>query len=168
VATTTVKLIRDRIYTVVVALVPTIQPATLFVAYRDESGADFRRWARSHPSTCTRRVQVRTVSAPLPSDADNTDVQARLVTFDTIVAYAKRWRAGRSFDRDDAMETDQVLIENAIGRNGYGNFALAHPNASWLSPSASGSQTETTFERTEGNVDFLVIRQTMRFYRSTT
>src|SRR5690606_9362793 len=129
---------------------PTVHTATAFVAYRDESGADFRRWARAHPSLCTRRVQVRTVAVETPPDVSNTDVEARLATFDVIVAYAKRWRAGQSFDRDDTMEADQIQIENAIGRNGYGNFALAHPNASWLSPEARGSQTVTVFERDDG------------------
>lgn len=165
---TTSKAIRDRIYTVIAALTPKVHNELPFVGYRDEAGADFRRWARSHPSECTRRFQVRTTSVTTPPDVSNTDVEARLATFDVVVAYARRWRAGQSFDRDDTMESDQIQIENAIGRNGYGNFALSYPNASWLGPEARGSQTETTFERDDGPVDFLVIRQTMRFYRSMT
>lgn len=164
---TTTKAIRDRIIVVAGAIVPTVHPSLLFVAYRDENGADFRRWARSHPSVCTRRFQARTVSSD-QSDVSNLDVEARLATFEFIVAYAKRWRAGASFDRDDTMERDQGLIERAIGRDGYANFAGANPNASWLAPDARGSETGTTFERDVDNVDFLVIRQTMRFYRSVT
>jgi hypothetical protein len=166
--TTTSKAIRERIAAVVAGLTPTVQPATAFASYTDAAGADFRRMARAHPSTCTRKFQVRTVSVTQPADVSNTDVEARLATFDVIVAYARRWRAGRSLDRDDAMESDQILIEHAIGRDGYGNFAGANPNASWLGPTARGSLTETTFERDDGPVDFLVIRQTMRFFRSTT
>jgi len=84
-----------------------------------------------------------------------------------IVAYAQshRWGADAALDRDDAMESDEKQIEHTIGRDGYPNF----PDASWLSPDAPGSQTETLLEHDEnGPVDFLVIRQTMRFYRSTT
>lgn len=169
-ATTTSKAIRERILAVVVPLVPTVHPAWPFVAYRDEGGADFRRWARAHPRECTRRVQARLVSIEQPPDVSNTDVSAQLGTFDTIIAYARRWRAGAGFDRDDTMEADRLLIEKAIGRDGYANFAGAFPNASWLGASASGSQTGTTFEREEGGgtggVDFLVIRQTMRFFRA--
>lgn len=170
-ATTTSKAIRERILTVTAGLIPTVHPSLLFVPYRDEGGADFRRWARAHPKDCTRRVQARVESIEQPPDASNTDVSAQLATFDVIVAYARRWRAGAGFDRDDTMEADQTLIEKAIGREGYGNFALSYPNASWLGPSASGSQTRTTYERDEGagvgGVDFLVIRQTMRFYRAS-
>lgn len=165
-ATTTSKLIRERIETVVVGSTPTLHAELPFVAYRDESGADFRRWARAHPALCTRRVQVRTVSVTKPPDVTNTDVVAQLATFDTIVAYARRWRAGRSFDRDDTMEADQLLLEGAIGREGYANFAGAFPNASWMGEDARGSLTATTFERDDGPVDFLVIRQTMRFFRA--
>lgn len=165
-ATTTSKAIRDRIYTVATGLVPSVHPELPFVAYRDESGAEFRRWARSHPSLCTRRIQVRTVSVPQTKDVSNTDVEARLATFEIVVAYAKRWRAGASFDRDDTMESDQLQLERAIGRDGYANFALANPNASWLGADVPGSQTETTFERDGKAVDFLVIKQTMRFYRA--
>lgn len=166
-AITTSKAIRDRIAAVVGALTPTVHAELPFVPYRDEAGADFRRWANAHPQVCTRRVQARAVSGEQPPDVANTDVSAQLATFDVIVAYARRWRAGASFDRDDTMEADRILIERAIGRDGYGNFALSNPNASWLGPDARGSQTGTTFERDDGDVDFLVIRQTMRFYRST-
>lgn len=166
-ATTTSKAIRERIAAVVAALTPTNHLELPFVSYLDAQGADFRRWARAHPQVCTRVFQARSVSTAQPPDASNTDVEARLATFDVIVAYAKRWRAGASFDRDDTMESDQIQIEHAIGRNGFGNFAGANPNASWLSSDARGSQTGTSFERdTAGNVDFLVVRQTMRFYRS--
>jgi hypothetical protein len=167
VSTTTAQAIRDRIITVVQGTVPTVYPVLPFAAYRDESGADFRRWARSHPQTCTRRFQARLISSVQASDVSNVDVEVRLATFDILVAYAKRWRAGASFDRDNTMASDQTLIEHTVGRNGYGNFNGAFPNASWLSPDASGSQTETLFERDDGKIDFLVIRQTMRFYRNT-
>lgn len=168
-ATTTSKLIRQRIATVVVGLTPAVHAEVPFVSYLDANGADFRRWARSHPSLCTRRVQVRIVSV-VQADVSNTDVEARLATYDVIVAYARRWRAGQSFDRDETMESDQLQIEKAIGRDGYANFGGVNPNASWLAPGATGSQTATTFERDEpggvGGVDFLVVRQTMRFFRA--
>lgn len=165
-STTTSPAIRARIAALVAGLTPALHAELPFVSYLDASGADFRRWARAHPSVCTRRFQVRTVATSQPPDACNTDVEARLATFDVLVAYAQRWRAGQSFDRDDTMESDQILIERTIGRDGYGNFSGAFPNASWLSSGAAGSQTATTFERDAGGVDFLVIRQTMRFYRS--
>lgn len=167
-STTTSQAIRDRISTVVQSTTPTVHLELPFVAYRDESGADFRRWARSHPQTCTRRFQARVDSDRQTQDATNTTVEARLATFEIIVAYAKRWRAGASFDRDNTMGSDQTLIERVVGRDGYSNFSLSNPNATWLTPDVPGSQTETAFERDDGDVDFLVIRQTMRFYRSTT
>lgn len=170
-ATTTSKAIRERIVAVVEALTPAAHDDLAFDAYIDEAGADFRRWARSRPGECTRRFQVRTVSTAQPPDVANTDVAAQLVTFDVIVAYPQRWQAGAGLDRDDTMESDRIQIERAIGRDGFGNFALSHPNASWLGPDARGSQTDTTFERDDvgvSGVDFLVVRQTMRFYRSMT
>lgn len=167
-STTTSKEIREHIAAVIEALTPSVHELVPFVSYIDAAGADFRRWARSHPADCTRVFQVRTI-ATSQGDASNTDVQARLATFDIVVAYSQRWRAGQSLDRDDTMEADQIQIEGAVGRDGYANFAGANPHASWLGPSAPGSQTLTTFEReatgTTG-VDFLVIRQTMRFYRA--
>jgi hypothetical protein len=166
-AVTTAKAIRDRIAVVVAALTPTVHNTLGFVAYTDTAGADFRRWARSHPGVCTRRFQVHTVGAEQSADVSNTDVEARLATYEVIVAYSRRWRAGRGFDRLDTMLADQAQIERAIGRDGGANFALTHPNASWLGPDATGSETNTALERDEGNVDFLVIRQTMRFYRAT-
>lgn len=167
-STTTSKAIRERIAALVAGITPTLHNTLPFVSYVDASGADFRRWARSHPSVCTRRFQVRSIASSQPPDAANTDVEARLATFDVVVAYAMRWRAGQAFDRDDTMESDQGQIEHAIGRDGYGNFAGVNPNASWLGPDARGSQTGTTYERDVGGVDFLVIRMTYRFYRSTT
>lgn len=165
-ATTTSKAIRDRLAVLVAAVVPAIHAELPFVSYLDANGADFRRYARAHPLLCTRKFQARTVSVVQPQDVTNTDVEVRLATYDIVIAYAKRWRAGQSFDRDDTIESDQIQIEKAIGRNGYANFSGANPNASWLSSEARGSQTGTTFERDIGNVDFLVIRQTMRFYRT--
>jgi hypothetical protein len=170
-STTTTTLIRNRLETVVVALVPTIHAELPFVAYRDASGADFRRWARSHPSLCTRRVQVRTVSSVQERGVSNLDVETRLATFEILVAYSKRWRAGQAFDRDNTLELDQGLIERNIGRDGHVNFSLSNPNATWLAPGVPGSKTGSAFEgRNAGNVDnveFLVITQTMRFYRAT-
>jgi hypothetical protein len=171
-STTTTTLIRNRIETVIVGTTPSVYPGTTFTAYRDASGADFRRWARAHPSLCTRRVQVRT-SSSMQSDVSNMDREARLATFEIIVAYSKRWRAGQAFDRDDTLEADHSLIERAVGRDGYQNFTGANPNATWLKPGATGSRTGSVFERATyqpgvDNVDFLVITQTMRFYRTVT
>jgi hypothetical protein len=170
-AVTTEAAIRDRIISLIIGLQPLVQTSLRFVKYRNEGGANFRKWAKQNPAACTRRVQVRRYHLDRTNDVCNTDVEARRVTFDAIVAYeqSQRWGADAALDRDDAMESDQKQIEHAIGRDGYGNFVGAFPNASWLSAEADNSLTETFVETNdEDGVDFLVIRQTMRFYRSTT
>lgn len=170
-ATTTGGAIRDRIIALVKALAPTVDSSVAFRPYENQGGANFRKFCRGAPMGSERLYQVRDVTTRQPADASNTDVEARMVTFDVIVAYPQthQWGVDAGLDRDDAMDADRKLIENAIGRNGYGNFANDYPNASWIGESAAGSQTATTFERTDDDpVDFLVIRQTMRYYQANT
>jgi hypothetical protein len=159
-ATSSSKAIRDRIITVVNGITPTLHAELPFVAYRDESGADFRRWARAHPQLCTRRVQARVLSDE-QGDIMNEDVEEHLATFEVIVAYAHRWRAGASFDRDNVMEEDRHAIEDAIGVLGAANFTPATADATWREHVNASDPRES-----DEGVDFLVIRQLMSYLRA--
>ncbi len=164
-ATTTAGAIRSTIQALVKAIVPAIDSELAFVPYLNQREASFRRDCQANPAACTRRVQVRARHADKVPDVTNTDVIAERVHIDIIVAYAQthRFGADAGLDRDDAIDSDRMLIENTVGREGYQNV----PNATWLTPGAPGSETETRVERPdEGGVDFLVITQTMRFYRA--
>jgi hypothetical protein len=159
-AVTTTALIRDRMITVVHALAPTSLVRDKFRVYRDEGDGDFIRWAESAAASSLRRFQVLETFDDAGAETSDTLVEDRLVTFEVIVAYPQTSRAGSEAGRDRArlMREDQNLIEDAIGLRGYGNFAGAYPNASWVSGSSS--------REVRDGVDLLVIRQAMRYYRA--
>ncbi len=165
-ATTTIRAIRATIVSLIKAIVPTFDTETPFKPYLNQGAAAFRRDMLAAPQASTRRYQVRARAGRRTQDATNTDVVAELVTFDIVIAYAQthRWGADAALDRDDAIEEDLKQLEFTVGREGYANI----PNASWLAPDADGSQTEPPrIERDDAaGVDFLVITQTMRFYRA--
>lgn len=164
-ATTTARAIRNTIASLIKGLAPAADAKLAFRLSLNQGAAAFRKECAQNPQASTRRVQVRARAAKPTSDVTNTDVEAVRVHFDIVVAYAQTHRFGgdAALDRDDVIEQDQAQIEHTVGRDGYQNI----PNASWLSPEAPGSETDTTIERDdEAGVDFLVITQTMRFYRA--
>lgn len=159
-ATTTAEAIRDRILTVIEAITPSSLSVDKFRRYRNERGADFVGWAEENQAAAFRRFQVRDDGSDAAPEVSDATTELRSISFTIIVAYPQTNRAGRdaALDRDDLMSADQHAIEHAVGLRGYANFAGAYPNASW---------TDGSVSREVGDgVDFLVIRQTMRFYRS--
>lgn len=158
--TTTAEAIRDRIISLIRALTPNQLTANKFDLFTDEREADIRAWAASVGQGSFRTFQVRETGQDNPPDISNMDVESRLVTFEITVCYPQTSRAGKNAarDRDDLITDDQHLIEHNVGMCGYANFTGASaPNAAWYSG-------ETRRDREDG-IDYLVITQTMRFYR---
>src|SRR5690349_3072119 len=96
--TTTAGAIRDRIATVIEAIVPAVGPSAApdnrFKRYRNEGGADFEKWAAENPQAAFRRFQVRDDGNAEPPEVSNEDVEALRVTFHVMVAYPQNARAG--------------------------------------------------------------------------
>lgn len=160
--TTTEEAIRDHMIALIAALTPRALAGDRFIPYQHERNARFRSWAEGVKQGSFRKFSVRDVGTGRPPDITNCDVQAVWVDFLILVAYPQTSRAGgdAALDRDDVKRADQYQIEQAVGLSGYPNFAGASPNASWVDGSSE-------WEEGDG-VDFLAIRQTMRFYRSMT
>jgi len=157
---TTAELIRDHIIELVEAITPTLLLGDKFERYLNEGDADFVTWCAAHPESVFRRFQVRDTGDDHPPDISNLDVESRLVTFEIRVAYPQTSRYGKNnaLDRDDVMSADQHQIEHTVGLCGYANFTGASaPNAAWVEGATRRDQ--------DGGIDFLVITQTMRFYR---
>lgn len=158
---TTEEEIRDYMIALIRGLTPRLLEHDRFEVYRDEEDADFVEWTEAHVQGSLRRFQVRSTGSIPPPDVTNTDVEALTVTFQILVAYPQTHRAGRdnARDRDDMMSADLHQIQQTVGLNGYRNFTGigGNPDASWITGENS---------RVIGNgVDYLVIRQTMRFFR---
>lgn len=157
--TTTAAAIRDRAITVISALVP-ISLRERFVAFRNEEGAEFLKWAEANPDAAFRRFQVRDDGNDQPPNVSNSDVEERLVTLAIRIAYPQNSRAGvkNALDRDRVMSEDQFKIEKAVGYSGASNFTSPNPDASWR---------DGRVRRVVGNsCDFLEIVQTMGYYRA--
>lgn len=160
--TTTDDLVRDRIVAVIAALAPTSPTSPGFAAYRNEDDGDFVKWAEANPDAAWRRFQVRDNGDDAPPEVSSVTLQESTRTFRILVAYSRTHRAGpkNALDRDRLMSRDQHQIEFAVGMTGKSNFSATNgfPEASWRS-GRTARQSGTA-------VDFLVITQTMAFWRS--
>jgi hypothetical protein len=130
---TTAEAIRDRIIAVIAGLVPKTVAGDIFRAYRNEGGGDFQAWAEGNATGCRRRFQVRQLRDRRAPDISNTDFEERMVTFRILVAYPQTHRDGpaAALDRDDALDSDMMQIEHAIGMCGRANLAPPYPDACW-------------------------------------
>jgi hypothetical protein len=160
-ATTTRADIRDRIADAIREIVPASDSQLPFREFTDELGADFRRYALDNPHGSTRLYQVRDTGQdpPLVSGGDVMLVEA---TFEIVVAYAQShvFGADAARARRAVIEQDEQAILEAVGMHGRVNFTPpTYPDACWT----SGEEPERV-ER--DGVDFLVIVQTMQFYRA--
>lgn len=160
-STTTAEAIRDRILDVLEALVPRVLAGDRFIRYRNEHDGDFVAWAETYPTAALRRVQVRDTGDDEPPIVTGGDVELRRITIEIMVAYPQTARAGNAnaLGRDDVASSDQDLIEHAVGEWGAGRFVAPHPEASW-------ERGDATVAVGNNGVDFLIIRQSMLFWRS--
>ena len=158
-STTTSAAIRNRMLTVVEALTPATQSGVRFLRHREE--IDFRAWADAHPEACLRRFAVRDLGDYRPALISNTDVELRRALFEVVLAYPLNYRFGSGANLlgvEDVIDQDMHQVEHAVGLRGYANFTAATgAEAAWV-------DGETA--RSSSNVRFLVIAQSMEFYRS--
>lgn len=163
-ATTTAAAIRDRAITVIAGLVPSSIPTDAYLPYRNDNDGDFRRFAEQNPASAHRLFQVRTVGTDRPVEATNGDVEFHYVDLIITVAYARSGRDGdgTALGRDDVVDQDRHQIECAVGLNGAANFTPAtNADCTWRNSEVARVE--------DGQAcDFLVIRQTMSFYRQMT
>lgn len=155
---TTAAEIRDYAIALIEALTPPIHADVRFVPHRYELDGDLAAWAVERPTGSLRRFSVRDARASRTPDVADAVLEACFVDLEVLVAYPHTSRLGpqNALDRDDAIRRDRHLIEQTIGLNGGANFTS--PAAEWISGRSA---------RAAGaGVDFLVIRQTMRYRRA--
>lgn len=159
-ATTTESAIRDRIIAVVLSCSPTSHSADGFRAFPNEESARFEDWCESNAMDAWRLVQVVETGDIDPPEVSDTITKLIRATFLISIAYPHSHRAGaNALERYRVMEEDQHKIEQAVGMTGRVNFTPpTFPDACWV---------EGTARRDKGEgCDFLVIEQTMQFYRA--
>lgn len=157
----TAEAIRDRIYTLFEALTPTSLADVEFRRYRNEGNADFVTWAASKPDACFRRFQVREVGEEANPLTSNTTEERLPLEFEILIAYPQshRYGAQNAMDRDDVAREDWKKIKHTIGIDGRGNFSSTND----CTPLGA-----TRTRESQDTVDFMVIRATFEFLRSTT
>lgn len=161
---TTVEAVRDRLITVVRAIVPTVNDHDLFTDFPEREDGVLETWAEASPQKCTRVFQVRDTGDDRPPPISNHDVEEREVAFVVTIAYAQTSRLGRGArERVDAIAADKKLLERAIGAAGRANFAPPHPDACWRKESSWGEVSRTERQRGENGVDYLRIWVVMSF-----
>lgn len=154
----TVEGIRDRMVSVVEALLPSSDSRVRFRAYRNEGTASFQDWAEANPAAARRRFQIRDTGEGQESDVSDATTELRTVTFAILVAYPKTARdgAGQTEDRDATIDADRLMIQHHIGQHGRENFQPPIADATWISDE---------YSRIDGtNCVFIEITQVMTFY----
>jgi hypothetical protein len=157
--TTTSAAIRNRMLTVIEAITPATDSSVAFRRHREE--INFRDWADATPTGCLRRFAVRDLGDARPALVSNTDVELVRAIFEVVIAYPLSYRFGTGINLlgvEDVIDQDRHRVEHAVGMRGYANFTAATgAEAAWV-------EGETA--RETSNVRFLVIAQSMEFYRS--
>ncbi len=156
--------IRDRMIAVIRGLVPSLHAGDRFEHLEDDGDAELPAWAEAFPQSAFRLFQVRDDGNDRPTEAaTNLDLEERFVTFIVRIAYSHEARTadGAALDRDALIESDELLIDDAIGATGRENFSPPYPDACWQ---LEGSSPPA---RTPGRgCDFLVFRVRMSFVQS--
>jgi hypothetical protein len=166
---TTAEAIRDRIIAVIGGLTPKTIATDRFIAFRNERDGAFQAWAEANPTGCRRRFQVRQLRDRRAPDISNTDFEERMVTFRILVAYPQSHRdgPGAALDRDDALDSDMMQIEHAIGMCGRANLAPPYPDACWrLEGNGEPSRIAETIEG--AGVDIGVMYASYTYRRAMT
>ena len=154
-ATTTAYAIRGLLATAVRGITPALYGVG-FLEHDNQS--DFRDWCEKHASSSFRRFSVRERGVTEPALVSNNDIEWRETDFEILVAYpaGTRYGQGADVDMDRAMESDQDLIETAIGiRGSIANAAVIRAGTSAARESLNG-------------VTLISIIQRMGHYRSFT
>lgn len=157
--TTTPGDLRDLIAALVTATVPALLAKNRFLESKYET--DFEEWCQRNPDACFRRFSVRNTFNFFQPEMSNTDVEEDIVDFELIVGYPSTYRYGShaAVDMDAAIQSDKILLKNAVGLDGYGNFTTL---ATFMVVRAS-----TDIQRGDG-VTFLRMVLPYRFFRSNT
>ena len=157
---TTETAVRDRMITVIAALIPSTLPKDRFVEFRNDGDGVFSDWCENSPDGAFRRFQVITLGDTKPPIISNSDAELVEVNFLVSVAYPHNHRAGpgNAKARHSLMEQDRLQIERAIGMLGRANFTDPFPDACWLASNPVRATGETC--------DYLVITQTMQLWRT--
>lgn len=157
-ALATVEAIRDRVYSLIEGLTPTLLSSDKFRRFRNEDGADFEEWAEKNPTATLRRFQVRQVGTDIPALVSDTTTERVTLELSLRVAYPQSHRYGdaNAMDRDDVMNQDWKSINYKIGLYGRGNFSGAY----------DCTPIGATMEMGRGNkVDYLVIAARFEYIR---
>ena len=112
---TTPGAIRDRMSVLVTAITPTVHAGQKFLAHRHQE--PLRDWAEANPTGCLRRFSVRSVGDTTQALVTSTQLERVEESIVVEVAYPLDWRHGgtQTLALDDAIQTDAVRIEAAIG-----------------------------------------------------
>lgn len=150
--------IRDRITTVISAIVPTFDERTQFRPSQNVARADFTAWAEQNAAGCLRRFQVRDDGTEEPPEVSNTDIDLRHITYVIRIAYPQTQRYGKdaALDRDDVIDQDWGKLNRALGIYGRANFTGSYD----CTPLGATRETEIG-----DTVDILVVRARFSYYR---
>ncbi len=157
----TIEAIRDRVLTLVEAITPTSDVGVRFRRYRAEAGATFDEDMNKNPTGAHRRFIVRYRGTDATPDVSNTTEERVRAVLEVHVAYPQTQRYGgaNALDRDDVIEQDWLKINYAVGMYGRANFSSTND--------CVPLPAEKEIDRSS-KVDFLVVRLTVEFSRSTT
>lgn len=155
----TPSVIRDRVAAIVTALIPAKFTADRFVESREDEDGDFEEYTASSPSAAFRRFQLRDIGDLSSPTMSSVDIESLTIAMRLLVAYPLDHRAGsrNSTARHALITDDASLIVRAIGLNARAAFFGAH-DAVWIAGNAERALGETC--------DFLIVNQTMQYYRS--
>lgn len=151
--------IRDRIYALIEAIVPTTLTRDKFRRYRNEGGARFREASEASPTGAFRRFQVRETGDDSPPDVSNMTEERVRATFEIVIAYPQTHRYGpdNAMDRDDVAFDDWKALNNLVGIYSRGRY----------SGSYDCTPLGAVMTREQGDAcDFLVIEAVFEYMRS--
>ena len=157
--TSTSTQIRNLIVSLTTATVPTVHAKTRFLEHRYE--VPFRDWCEANPDSAMRRFSVRNQFNFFQPEMTNTDVEEDIIDWELMVGYPNtlRYGSGAAVDMDAAIQTDKILLKNAVGLDGSVNFTTI---ASFMIDRAS-------IDFIPGDtVSFLRFVLPYRFFRSNT